>query len=194
MNGGQPAQGAARRQRRDRDKAYSAANAHRMGHLSVLAYQDEPTVRVQLASRGSDLKTFSWLSDAPNDTQGFTVADPQGNAFCILRGTESLIDAKTDAKTDADIGVVATGWKTGPEQVPRVSRCARAGLASGRRWPGSGAKVRPDHSAVLGRPQPRSGALRAVQTGVAPLAWRCSRVAAPMTWALQRSKRCEARR
>jgi triacylglycerol lipase len=151
-------------------KAYSVPNAHRMSHLSLLAYQDEATVRAQLGAWGYDLSTFSWLSNTATDTQGFTVADAQGNAFCIFRGTESL----RDAKTDADITLVPTRWKRGQERVHRGFRNALESV-----WPqvvAGLAKARPAGAATplfwgghsLGAALGQIGALRAVQTGVVP--------------------------
>lgn len=156
-------------------KAYSEVNAHRMAHLSVLAYKDEATVKAQLGAWGYDLKTFTWLEDKASDTQGFSVADKAGNVFCIFRGTESL----TDARVDADIATVSPSWKkTSPSDLKLHRGFANAldsvwpqvekGLELARGAKPTSPVFFGGHS--LGAAVGQVAALRAVETGLAPQA------------------------
>src|SRR5688500_3986999 len=48
---------------------FDLGNAQVTAHLSKLAYQDEATVRSQLAEWGFDMESFSYIDDAESDTQ-----------------------------------------------------------------------------------------------------------------------------
>lgn len=85
---------------------FTVNNAHTANHLSFLAYNEPEVVRAQLSAWGYDTSTFSWVQDRDTDSQGFVVADRQGNVYLTLRGTES----GTDMRTDANALLIAAAW------------------------------------------------------------------------------------
>lgn len=62
-------------------REFDAGNAHLAVHLSTLAYQPKEVVLAQLEKWGYDTSTFRWIENKATDTQGFVVADKQGNVF-----------------------------------------------------------------------------------------------------------------
>src|ERR1700752_2837631 len=72
---------------------FNPGRALRSAELSRLAYQDEATIRRELAARGFDLSTFTFIDAPGGDVQGFVVKAPGGAAFAAFRGTASPMDA-----------------------------------------------------------------------------------------------------